>query len=453
MIKSDSKEYSLFTGCLIPSKFPFIEKASRMVLEKLGVKLHAIEGASCCPNQMAIQSSSYELWEVLAARNLSLAEQNGHDILSLCNGCYDTLKTINSRLKNDEKFKNEINLLLKNFGLEYHGDIDVKHILQVLHDDIGLNAIDTKVDKRLKNLKCAPFVGCHVKRPMDHMGFDDPEKPYYLEDLVKVIGGDVISYPEKHSCCSGGLSIARSDDVAPSARRMLKSILDSGGEALVVNCPYCFAQFFRNIKEVNDIYSDSIELPVFYITQLIGVAFGFEPEEMGMNIHYDFSSGTEETVVEHILSTGQDHEVHSGEVTASQLEICSGCRACTDDCSTAMVVPEYHPEEILDLVLSGKVEEALKRPDIWYCMNCHECIQHCPQNFGMVKLLVRLKNLAVQNGIFPEVVANRRASLQDTSYSFEPDNELRQKMGLDKIKGPELEAFRKLVEEVVRGNK
>jgi heterodisulfide reductase subunit B len=453
MTSGKTGEYSLFTGCLIPSKFPFIEKATRMVFDKLGVKLHSIEGASCCPNQMAIQSSSIELWQVLAARNLCLAEQNGSDIMSLCNGCYDTLKTNNTKLKNDEKYRDQINSMLSDFGLEFKGTIDVKHIIQVLHDDIGTNPIEKAVTKPLKGFKIAPFVGCHVKRPMDHMGFDDPEEPYYLVDLMKVLGGDIISYAEEHSCCSGGLSIARADDVPNSARRMFKSVLDAGGRAMVVNCPYCFAQFFRNLGEVNDIFSEKLDLSIFYITQLMGISFGLDPAEMGMDIHYKYSAGQEEELLKCVMEPTEVEEGLSAGVTSAQLEICESCGACTDDCSTAMSVSDYHPDEILELVIAGKLDEALQRPDIWYCMNCHECTQHCPQNFGMVKLIVMLKNLAVQNGIVPEVVANRRMQLQDSSYSFEPNEELRSRLGLDEIKGTNIETFRKLIEEVVRGSR
>lgn len=454
MRKSDTKAYSLFTGCLIPSKFPQIEKATRKVLAALGLELHDIKEASCCPNQMAIQSSDQALWTALAARNLCLAETMGHDILTLCNGCYDTLKSVNSRLKGDDKYRAEINEILATYGLKFHGEIDVKHVLQVLHDDVGLNAIEKSVKNPLytiHKLRCAPFEGCHVKRPMDHMGFDDPEEPSYLEDLIVVMGGEPVSYSEHYSCCGGGLSIGRKDDVVPAARRVLRSALAFGAEAFVVNCPFCFAQFFRGEKAINEIYSDDIHLPVFYITQLLGLAMGFPPEEIGMPMHYENSVGGERELVNAILGEGMAEEFFTDEVTQSQLELCAKCLACADDCPTAMTVSEFHPEEILDLVLQGKLSEAIERDDIWYCMNCHECTQHCPQHFGMVKLLVRLKNLAAAKGIYPDVVGHRVSKLHETGYSFAVDEEAREALDLAEITGPDIAQLRKLIKDAKTG--
>ncbi|UCG70383.1 MAG: 4Fe-4S dicluster domain-containing protein [Thermoplasmata archaeon] len=452
MKKSEEKTYSLFTGCLIPSKFPFIEKASRKVLEKLGVEIKTIEEASCCPNQMAIQSSDKDLWYVLAARNLCLAEKNECDILSLCNGCYDTLKSTNSRLKGEGRFRKRINERLAEFGLEFKGIIEVKHLIQVLHDDIGSNAIEKKVVKPLSDLKCACFEGCHVRRPMDHMGFDDPIEPSYLEDLVKVIGGECVSYSEMYSCCGGGLSIGRKDDVVPAARRILRSALEANVKALVVNCPFCFAHFFRSEKEINEIYYDGLYMPIFYITELLGLAFGLNPEELGLPMHYESGVGREGELVNLILGEKPDETVFKEEVSRDQLKICAECLACVDDCSTAMVTSEYNPKEILDMILSGNVDETLRREDIWYCMNCHECVEHCPQDFGMVKLIVRLKNMAVSKGIYPEVIGHRTSELHDTGYSFAPNEEIREEMGLPEIKGPKVKKLRKLMEKASTEN-
>lgn len=452
MTTKDSREYSLFTGCLIPSKFPFIEKASRLVLEKLGIKLHNIEGASCCPNQMAIQSSDKQLWYTIAARNLALAEKNGCNILSLCNGCYDTLKTVNTKLKGDEKFRDEINSRLADVGLEYHGEIEVKHIIQVLHDDIGMNAIEKNSVNTFDNYKFAPFVGCHVKRPMDHMGFDDPEKPYYLVDLIRSTGAKTAQYIEEHSCCGGGLAVGRELDAVPYARRVLRSAEDAGGAAVVVNCPYCFAQLFRNERMIDDFYSEKMTIPIFYITQLLGLALGFKPEELGLPKHFKLSIGREEELVKSILEPAAVADVYNHEISRDQLEICRGCLACTDDCSTAMATSEYNPEEILELVLSGRTDEAVRRKDIWYCMNCHECIQHCPQDFGMVKLIVRLKNLAYAEGLQPEVVNHRREEMKKSGLSFPPDTECRAELGLCECTPPTMNEFRKLIDDITTDN-
>jgi heterodisulfide reductase subunit C len=161
--------------------------------------------------------------------------------------------------------------------------------------------------------------------------------------------------------------------------------------------------------------------------------------------------GKEEVIVEKIVTDEKDCEIFNDEVTKEQIKICQSCLACTDDCSTAMTISEYHPEEILELVHNGKIDEAIGRKDIWYCMNCHECIQKCPQNFGMVKLIVRLKNLASAAGIRPGVVEHRLKELQDTGFSFAPNKEVRDELGLFECSRPKIDEFKKLIEEVTAG--
>jgi heterodisulfide reductase subunit B len=447
MTTGDKKNFSLFTGCLIPSKYPFIEMSSRRVLEGLGLTLHEIEGASCCPNQMAIQAADKDLWYTVAARNLALAERNDVDILALCNGCFDTLKSVNSELKADRELRERINERLDEFDLEFRGSIDVKHIIQVLHDDVGTNVIDKACPVRLNRFAFAPFVGCHVKRPMDHMGFDDPENPFYLKAIIKSTGAKLTRFHGSNECCGGGFSIGRKDDVVPAARRLLHEVRDSGGDALVVNCPYCFNQFATGERKANELYFEDIGVPVLYITELVGLAMGIDPTELGLHLHYGVSVGGEKELAERILGKPVDDSALTDEVTRRQLDTCKRCLACTDDCPAAMTVPDYHPEEVIDLVLEGRIDEAIARADIWYCINCHECVEHCPQGFGMVKLWILLKNLAAERGLAPEVLDHRLDALEASGFAFEPDEEIREECGLDCIQAPDMETFKRLIHE------
>ena len=169
-----------------------------------------------------------------------------------------------------------------------------------------------------------------------------------------------------------------------------------------------------------------------------------------MPMQYERSASREQELVDRILGRDLDEPFFTEEVTRSQLETCSECLACVDDCQTAATVCDYRPEELLRLVLEGRVEEAAGRPDIWYCINCHECVERCPQHFGMVSLLVRLKNLAVEMGIYPDAVGHRRAELAETGYAFAPDTEVRERLGLEAVKGPELDKFKRFLEEASR---
>jgi heterodisulfide reductase subunit B len=399
-----------------------MESATRSVLDNLEVQLSDMPGASCCPNQMTVQSGSVGVWYLLAARNLCIAEEMGMDILTLCNGCFDTLKTANSWLKVNSRFRERINDILANFGEEFKGTIDVKNILQVLHDDVGTGRIEGSLVHPLNGLGVAPFVGCHVRRPMDKMGFEDPQEPRYLAKLVRVLGGGIVNYTEQNSCCGGGLSVSRKEDAYASSRRILRSARDAGAEAIVVNCPYCYSQFHRDQPAINERFHDGLDIPIMYITQMMGVAMDLPLKEMGLDDPLNESNGAEMSLTEGIVSRDAVNDQLDKE-TMAQLDICSRCLACTDDCPTAMTIPEYRPEEIVTLVRKGMVMEAARREDIWFCMNCHECVEKCPQGYGMVRLMITLKNRASEMGIRPDVVDRRLESLRASGFAFNSKGE------------------------------
>jgi CoB--CoM heterodisulfide reductase subunit B len=429
---SKTKTYSLYTGCLIPSRYPSIELSSRKVLGHLGVNLVELNDTTCCPNQMAIKSTDEKLWLLMAARNLAIAEKNGYDILSLCNGCYNTLKTVNTKLKNNDKLRDELNKELLDFGLEFHGTIKVKHILEVLKNDLGITTIEKSLTRNLEGLSAALHYGCHVIRPEDNLGFDDPKNPKSLDSLVELLGINNVDYPEKHLCCGGGLKIGNVEDAASFARKKLMHMKNNNANCIVVPCPYCRAQLESAQVEIRENYNEKFGLPVFYYTELLGLAMGYPPEDLGIFLPGAFVE-EKKGLLNTVLGIKPKSEIFNETVTKEQLEICSECLACADDCSTVMV-SDYNLKELIELALEGKLDELLERKDIWHCMNCHECIDHCPQGFGMVKFIFRLKNLAIERGICPDVITHRDVALSESGFAFKMDSKLRKKLGLPPIK-------------------
>ena len=220
-------------------------------------------------------------------------------------------------------------------------------------------------------------------------------------------------------------------------------VKESNANCIVVVCPYCRAQLESAQAEINESYNEKFKIPVFYYTELLGLAMGYTPEDLGL---YLPGANLEEKkgLLGTVLGIKPKTELFDETVTKEQLKICADCLACADDCSTAMV-SDYHPDELIKLALDGKLEELLERKDIWYCMNCHECIDRCPQGFGIVKLIFRLKNLAIAQGICPEVISNRDTELSTSGLAFKPDSELRKKMGLPSIKGVKQKDISKLI--------
>ncbi|MGE5638082.1 MAG: CoB--CoM heterodisulfide reductase iron-sulfur subunit B family protein, partial [Chloroflexota bacterium] len=220
---------------------------------------------------------------ILAARNLALAEQQGLNILTLCPGCGGTLKKVNKMLKTDKTLREQINSHLKESGLEFKGSIEAKHILQVLKEDVGLEKIKASVVKPLTMLKVAEHNGCHILRPKEYIGFDDPENPQTLRTLIEATGAEVLDYIDETECC-GAPSVGVSDKVALAlARDKLSHVKLVDAQALITICPFCHIMFDTNEVRIERMYNEVYGVPILHYPQLLGLAMGMTPEELAFN--------------------------------------------------------------------------------------------------------------------------------------------------------------------------
>jgi len=293
-VKIAKKRVKLFTGCVIPNRLPFLEKSARLVFEKLGFHLEDAP-FTCCPDPVGVAAISEKTWLTLAARNLSLGEKDNAEILSLCNGCSETLLLAKQTLKNDKRKLEETKEILKMKGYKYNGKAIVNHFVKVLFEDIGVNKIKKIVEDTwagnneksnpIKDLKIATHPGCHYNRPSDVLKWDDPNDPQYLEKLIRAIGGIPVKYEEKTLCC-GSAALRTNKDVAYEIlRRKYQGVTDTSAQLLAVNCPSCFQTLESNQRTVNKIYEKNYVIPIFYITELIALAFGYKPDEIGIKFH------------------------------------------------------------------------------------------------------------------------------------------------------------------------
>jgi heterodisulfide reductase subunit B len=278
-------EYKLFPGCLISNRLPFLESSARFVFETLGVGLSDAEWG-CCPNPVGMKPVDIKTWNVLAARNLVVAEQDGKSIMSLCNGCYQSLAMVNRELHHDEVLKKNVNSILAKVGKEYKGSIDVKHFVHVLVEEVGLDKIRAACTTPLTGIKVACHPGCHYLRP-EYINHDDPWEPKYLHQLVECTGATVVDYDDELLCCG---NVERNFD-EKIANNILKSKLDSameaGAECLAVNCPACFQQFDNEQAKLKDLAPEGVQykFPIYFITELLAMAMGKDPKEMGISFH------------------------------------------------------------------------------------------------------------------------------------------------------------------------
>ncbi|MCW4024454.1 MAG: CoB--CoM heterodisulfide reductase iron-sulfur subunit B family protein [Candidatus Bathyarchaeota archaeon] len=273
-----SSKYLIFLGCAVPYRVSSYEISSRKVLAKLGIELVEMPEFNCCG--LPLDAVSHETMLILAAKNLALAEQQGLDILTLCPGCAGTLKKVNKILKEDTALKDQINSHLKEAGLEFKGTIQTKHLLQVLKEDVGYDKIRDAVTRPLTDLKVAEHNGCHILRPKEYIGFDDPEDPQTLKELVEATGATCLDYIDETECC-GAPSVGVSDKIALQlARNKLNHIKMVDAQALITICPFCHIMYDTNELRIEKMFNEVYGIPILHYPQLLGLALGMSPDEL-----------------------------------------------------------------------------------------------------------------------------------------------------------------------------
>jgi heterodisulfide reductase subunit B len=277
-------EYKMFEGCTIGNRIPFIEAASRKVLDKLGVQTSQAP-FSCCPDPTGMKSFDNNAWLAIGARNLSLAEAEGKDIITLCNGCANTLRGVNHQLKKDSLRKDQINFELAKIGKEFKGSVEIKHFVDVFKDKVGIDKIKGALTKQLTGLKVACHPGCHYMRPAEWMESDDPMRPTNLKVLVNATGATVVDYEDVANCCGSAVRNAYEEHGLAILKEKMDNIKKSGADVIVVNCPSCFQQFDTRQRDLYKKFEIEYGIPVLYLTELYALAMEISPEELGLKFH------------------------------------------------------------------------------------------------------------------------------------------------------------------------
>lgn len=277
-------KFAFYLGCTVESEQYAYEISAREVFPKLGVQLIDVEGFSCCG--YPIKNVSVPAWLYLSARNLALAEKLGLDVLPLCNGCNLSFREVNHYLEENPSLKERIKSLLSFEGLSYTGNTKSWHILEFLRDVVGVEKIQSVVNKPLKGLKLATHYGCHAIRPSELRMVDDPEDPHVLEELIEALGAKVDDYPERLDCCGQGLAMTTGKTALTIAGLKLKAIQDRGFDAVITVCPFCMKMLDAKQNAIRATTQQSdINLPVLYYTQLLGLVMGIEAEKLAINLN------------------------------------------------------------------------------------------------------------------------------------------------------------------------
>jgi heterodisulfide reductase subunit B len=272
-------KYAYYPGCSAHSTARDMHESSLAVAKALGIELAEIKGWTCCGASAAHQTDR-ALAASLAAANLVLAKEMGLDMVVNCAACYNRSKTANYEVSNSPSLKESVEEML---GQPYDGSVAVRHFVEVLLKDFGAAKLRQRVKKSLNGLKVACYYGCYLVRPPEVTRFDDPENPTILEGLVESVGGEALDWPGKVDCCGGALNLTRTEITVQRSGAIIEMAQAAGADCITVACPMCQTSLDLRQKDIEKAAGKQYNMPVLYITQLLGLCLGISPEELGFN--------------------------------------------------------------------------------------------------------------------------------------------------------------------------
>ena len=276
-------KYGLFLGCNTPAIRPDVERAIRVSMPELDVELIDLEGYVCCPAFGTFPSTDEEAYLSVSGWNLSLAEKKGLDLLVECGSCYSSLSMGREHINHDEKKKARVNELLAPTGRTVEGKAKVRHITDVLYNEVGCEKISQTIGKKLDGVHAVIQYPCHTLFPHELVGFDSPPAhPHILGDLVKALGAKVDHFSCEYPCCGGAGGFHRSSAIEAKAfaQRKLDAIKqETKADIIVVSCITCLMHLDNVQKELNE-KNGKYDLAVFDYNQLLALCMGFDPQQV-----------------------------------------------------------------------------------------------------------------------------------------------------------------------------
>jgi len=283
------REYAFYPGCsstLRGSAANYLVSVNSMC-DKLDVKMTPIPDWNCCGASISYAGSSELARHVLSARNFALSEKHlpGQDIVATCAACWLGGRETKEKLDASSQLMADTNEALKEAGLQYSGKTEIRHMVEVLIDDLGYEELAKPVVKPLDGVKVAGYVGCQTNRPFGIAG-ESFENPLYLDKLVETMGGEALTkYEEKVSCCGGSLAFSEPEKAQKQIKNIVEAAYDQGADVICTPCPLCQANVEVYQSEINKKHGTKLNMPVVYYSQLLSVAYGGTLKEAGLDGH------------------------------------------------------------------------------------------------------------------------------------------------------------------------
>lgn len=280
------KEYAFYPGCSSQpgaSASNYLTSVNSMC-KTLDIKLNEIPDWNCCGASIGYAEGGELPRHAMNARNLAIAEKTlaGQPVVATCAACWLSARETKERLDHDATLRSDANEALKEAGLQYQGTAQVKHMVEVLIEDFGYDALKQPVVKPLNDLKFAGYVGCQTNRPFGIQG-ESFENPVYLDKLVETMGGEAVAYDQKVTCCGGALAFSEPEKAQKQIKDIVESAYDHGAEFLVTPCPLCQANTEIYQADVNKRYGTKFNMPVLYYSQLMTLAYGGSAKDAGLD--------------------------------------------------------------------------------------------------------------------------------------------------------------------------
>ena len=272
-------------GCVSRGFTPELHGSMALVADRLGIELVELERANCC-GAGVIAEHNQELADTLNARTFAMAQKTGLAMMNICSTCQGAQSECQQRLDADTAYRTHINEVLEAEGLHYEKGVDNKNFLWLLIEDYGLERLREQVVRPLSGVRVGPFYGCYILRPTSRLGYaEHPERDLYLEKLIDALGGNAVEYDGARKCCGFPVVTMNRQTSLKQAGRHVGDAIDAGADALVTPCPLCHLNLDLQQPEAAKVVGRDLDLPILHLPQLVGLALGFEPKQLGMNKH------------------------------------------------------------------------------------------------------------------------------------------------------------------------
>jgi len=273
-------------GCVSRGFTPELHGSMTLIAPRLGIDLVELDRASCC-GAGVIAEHNQELADTLNARTFALAQQtDGELMMNICSTCQGAQSECQERLDASAEYRARVNRTLAPEGLEYTAGLTNKNLLWLLVEEIGLDTLRAKVTRPLENLRVGPFYGCYIVRPRKRIGIDAAHpRDKYLEQVILALGGTVVDYAGSHKCCGFPIITMNKQASLTQAGRHLGDAVDAAADCLVTPCPLCHLNLDLQQPLAERVVGRKLEMPVLHLPQLVGLAFGLDPKQLGLGRH------------------------------------------------------------------------------------------------------------------------------------------------------------------------